>query len=364
MSKRQFFAPSLNLSLFENPLNPPFTMPKYAEMVYRTIESGKPVLLVGPNGSGKTRLYKELAAQCQRKLRRVNLDGSLTPEAFLGAPRVRSKIGESGAVQTETFFQPGPVTLAMEQGDWLVLDEVDKALPEYLCALHPITEDIKNPLVLLDDGAREVFAHPNFRIMATSNTLGQAEDFSSGYSPGASQINQAFLDRFSILRVDFPEHEDQIINTVLQNDELSLSLTRVARLTREASSKGELTHFDFSTRRLIALATSFVSLSSLKDAMELELLSRLPSETRSLVESFISNVFGSGWKSISKRRTEESDTASEAAQPADLFNTETPEAFEAPVASETPTPSPTRRKRKARKNESSDDPAEEPSDDE
>jgi cobaltochelatase CobS len=284
------------IPLFQGNLRTPFLMPEYSETILKLIQSGKPILLVGPNGSGKTRLVQELAKRNQQKVRRVNLDGSLTPEAFLGATKVRTKISKDGAPQTETYFQQGPVTLAMQEGSWLILDEVDKAQPEYLCSLHPIAEDISNPIILLDDGGRAVHPHPSFRIIATANTMGQADEFSSGYAPGTSPMNQAFIDRFSIFKVTFPPNEEEIINGFLHNEELASKFIEVAKLTRQATSRGEVTHFDFSTRRLISLATTFSVLSCLKDAFELELLSRLPEATRSLVESFISNVFGSAWK--------------------------------------------------------------------
>jgi cobaltochelatase CobS len=297
------------MPLFQNNLHTPFLMPEYSETILKLIQSGKPILLVGPNGSGKTRLVQELASQNQQKVRRVNLDGSLTPEAFLGATKVRTTVFKDGAPHAQTYFQPGPVTLAMMEGSWLILDEVDKAMPEYLCSLHPIAEDITNPIILLDDGGRAVHPHPNFRIIATSNTLGQPDELSSGYAPGTSPLNQAFLDRFSIFKVTFPPNENQIINGVLHDEELASKLIEVAKLTRQATSRGELTHFDLSTRRLISLATTFSVLSSLKDAFELELLSRLPDATRSLVESFISNVFGSAWKESTESASTQEEPA-------------------------------------------------------
>ena len=152
------------------------------------------------------------------------------------------------------------------------------------------------PLVLNDDGEREIPPHPGFRIVATSNTLGQPDDLSSGYAAGAAPMNQSLLDRFAILRVTFPENETDIINDILQNKDLSKKMVKLATLCRQAVSNGEISSWDFSTRRLIAWAKTFTTLDNFVDACEYEILSRHTPASRSLIESFINNIFGSSWK--------------------------------------------------------------------
>lgn len=124
----------------------------------------------------------------------------------------------------------------------------------------------------------------------------QPEDLSSGYAAGAAPMNQSMLDRFAILRVTFPENEADIINDIIRNKTLSNKMVKLATLCRQAVSNGEMPCWDFSTRRLIAWAKTFTALDSFIDACEYEILSRHTPANRSLIESFLANIFGSAWK--------------------------------------------------------------------
>jgi len=280
-----------------------YRAPKYTKYIQKTIEYGKPILLVGPAGSGKTKLFYEIAKKTKKQIYRVNFDGGMTPDAFLGGVRLRTIKDEDGISIQGTYFQEGPVIKAAKEGAWLLLDEIDKVQPEYAAAMHAMIENIRNPIILNDDGGRSIIPHSEFRIMATANTLGSIEDNSLGYY-GSSPMNAAFLDRFSILQVSYPPDEISIVNDILDNTTLSEKLVQVAKLTRQAMSEGQLNGTPFSTRRLIAWASTFKYLGDFDYATELEILGRYTEAACSLVESFLTNVFGNNWRSF----TEISDT--------------------------------------------------------
>ena len=56
--------------------------------------------------------------------------------------------------------------MAVQNGDVLILDEIDRAQPEYLTALQAILEDTSAPLVLNDDGVREDLSRLNHKLFA------------------------------------------------------------------------------------------------------------------------------------------------------------------------------------------------------
>ena len=272
-----------------------FRAPKYAKHIEKLIEHEKPILLVGPAGCGKSKLFYEIARKAKKQLYRVNFDGGMTPDAFLGGIRLRTVKNADGTSIQETYFQEGPVIKAAKEGAWLLLDEIDKVQPEYAAAMHAMIENVHNPIVLNDDGGRPVLPHSDFRIMATANTLGSIEDNSLGYY-GSSPMNAAFLDRFSILQVSYPPDEVSIVNDILDNTGLSEKLVQVAKLARQAMGEGQLNGTPFSTRRLISWASTFKYLGDFDYSTELEILGRYTTAARSLVESFITNVFGNNWR--------------------------------------------------------------------
>lgn len=277
-----------------------FREPKYSKAVLKLIEHGRPILLVGPAGSGKTRLFHNLAKKAGKQIYRVNFDGGMTPDAFLGGVRLRTVKNPDGSVSQETYFQEGPVLKAAQEGAWLLLDEIDKIQPEYAAALHAMLEDVHNPITVNDDGGRAIIPHPDFRILGAANTLGNMEDNSLGYY-GSSPMNAAFKDRWSILQVGYPPDETSIVNDILKNRDLSEGLVKVAKLARQAIAENKLSGMPFSTRRLIAWASTFKYLGDFDYATELEILGRYTEASRSLIESFISNVFGNAWRSLSDK---------------------------------------------------------------
>lgn len=147
-----------------------------------------PLLAAGPKGSGKTSLVLQVAAHCGIPVYRINLNVGTS---------VRHLKGRVGAVQGQTVFVPGVATLAMENGAWLLLDEVTGATPPVALALFPILEPDGD--VLLEDAQppRYVNRHPDFRVFATDNTVGADMEASRFEYRGTNpDMNSALLDRF------------------------------------------------------------------------------------------------------------------------------------------------------------------------
>lgn len=147
-----------------------------------------PMLLTGPKGSGKTSLVLQVAAWCGIPVYRINLNVGTA---------VRHIKGRVGAVQGQTVFVPGVATLAMENGAWLLLDEVSGATPPVALSLFPILEPDGD--VLLEDAQppRYVNRHPDFRVFATDNTIGAHMEASRFEYRGTNpDMNSALLDRF------------------------------------------------------------------------------------------------------------------------------------------------------------------------
>jgi MoxR-like ATPase len=93
------------------------------EEVIAAIESGKHVMLTGVAGTGKTSLAYLIAELGHRSLRNTGYVAvTASPEWTIG-----DTIGRYAPSIEGTVFQPGVVLNAVETGEWLVIDEMNRA---------------------------------------------------------------------------------------------------------------------------------------------------------------------------------------------------------------------------------------------
>lgn len=155
-----------------------------------------PVVLSGPPSAGKTSLVTELASRCNIPVFRVQMRTDTSPSKLFG----RRVVGDQGGM----VFMPGLVTRAMEEGGWLLLDELTMAPNGVLGGLFPVFEP--HGEVPLDEAMppRPVRRHPDFRVFVTDNTLGHAQEGARFDFAGTdAEVNAALLDRFHcFLQVD------------------------------------------------------------------------------------------------------------------------------------------------------------------
>ena len=208
------------------------------------IKENMPVLMIGETGTGKTSAIRDLAKLTNNEFRRVNLNGSTTVEELVG----KILINKDG-----TYWVDGVLTEAMRDGKWLLLDEVNAALPEVLFVLQSVLDDDRF-LVLAEKEDKEVVKmHPNFRIFATMNPF---EDY-----VGTKELNKAFLSRFPItIKVAYPtkDQEKQILRARFPDatkltDAIIDTMVGVCHNVRDSKDAEDL-DFIFSTRDLIQWA--------------------------------------------------------------------------------------------------------------
>lgn len=239
-----------------------------AEKILKGAEKNMPVLLVGPTGSGKTATVKWLSYKTNNSYRRVQLNGSTGVDTFIG----KWLLEKDGTVWVD-----GVLTDAMRHGHWLLLDELNAALPEILFVLHSVMDDDKR-LILDDKDGELVTAHPDFRIFATMNP-------SEGYA-GTKELNRALFDRFPItINVGYPntELEEKIIFNHSDLDFNSPKHTKLvdrmiefAHISREKYDNDELL-YPVSTRQLINWA-KLITYFGVKTAAKITVLSKADDE--------------------------------------------------------------------------------------
>ena len=205
------------------------------------------VLLVGPTGAGKSTAVLMLASLLQQPVRRVNMHGDIRSADFLGQKVLEP---DPETKQVSVFYRHGVAPEAAKLGHWLLVDEIDATPAAMLMTIQAMLEP-GHPIVLSSNHGEVVPTHPEFRILATANTLGHGDE--TGLYAGTNVLNEATLDRFVVLKVDYPlpEQEAKILLEKGQVDpQIVKMLVETARLVRNGYSGNEC-YCTLSTRRLI-----------------------------------------------------------------------------------------------------------------
>lgn len=203
------------------------------------VRDNMPVLLIGESGTGKTSAIRHMAHEGGYGLRRVNLNGGTTADELVG----RNMINEKG-----TYWIDGVLTEAMRKGEWIVLDEINAALPEVLFVLQSVLDD-DGYLVLNEKDDKEiVHKHANFRLFATCNPPEYA---------GTKEMNKSLLSRFGIcINAEFPPTAKELeivenhLGDVVAKSEMAIKLVELANMTRKAKEL-ETAEYAINTRDVL-----------------------------------------------------------------------------------------------------------------
>lgn len=262
--------------------------------IFASILEDENVFLSGPTGVGKTLRVKlmneaynvvrgtEYPELPQVPFYRVPLRSSVDDTQIIGGIALVSEAGAS-----ETKFKEGILVKAMREGAWVLLDELDAARPEVLFVLHSVFENPRE-LLLIENESQLIVPHPEFRVIATGNTLGRGD--LTGFYQGTRVLNEAFLDRFVFFNIDYP-NGDAEINYLSKFVERSVAsdIVSFASSIRKGHSDGDVP-FTISVRRTEALAIK-VRKWGLPAALKYCILTRLDPSDRIIASEYIQRVF-------------------------------------------------------------------------
>jgi cobaltochelatase CobS len=255
-----------------------YYLPKWRDRFAARINNGSMLFLSGPAGSGKSELVRVLADAAGKELIRINFVSGIGESQLVGKYIVKNG---------ETVFNYGLVPLAMKNGWWLLLDEIDYAEPEHLAILQPVLEG--GSLVMIQNEGEKITPHPDFRIIATGNTKGRG-DVSQSYV-GTNFLNASFMDRFTVFEMDYTEKEVDIIENETGDKTLAEKLVQVFQLFRKSAEDGQINNAVFSTRRIVQVCKALRIGDSLKEAFEYEIFSRYDKEESKLLVELVRDVF-------------------------------------------------------------------------
>ncbi|MDB5554943.1 MAG: cobS [Rhizobium sp.] len=249
------------------------------------------VMISGYHGTGKSTHIEQVAARLNWPCVRINLDSHVSRIDLVGKDAIVLKDGKQ-----VTEFKDGILPWAYQHNVALVFDEYDAGRPDVMFVIQRVLE-ASGRLTLLDQ-SRVIRPHPAFRIFATANTVGLGD--TTGLYHGTQQINQAQMDRWSIVAtlnyLPF-EHEVNIVSAKVKHfvadkgRDAVAKMVRVAELTRAAFINGDLSTV-MSPRTVITWAENAAIFGDVSFAFRLTFLNKCDDLERALVAEQYQRVFG------------------------------------------------------------------------
>lgn len=235
------------------------------------IKQDMPVLLVGDTGTGKTSIVRQLAQEAGHSWSRFNLTGETTVDEFVGKWTLQDG---------NTVWQDGILLQAMRKGQWLVVDEINVALPEILFVLHSLLDDDKFVVVPQKDG-EVVKPHASFRFFGTMNPVDE-------YA-GTKDLNKAFKSRFNmIINMEYPEREieTEIVRQKCDiSEEQARTIVDVGVMARQLKKEDKI-FYTCSTRDLIQWGHLVRGGLDLETAFNLSIVGKANGDSEQMGEVF------------------------------------------------------------------------------
>jgi nitric oxide reductase NorQ protein len=222
------------------------------QLLERNIRRGKHTLIVGPTGSAKTRLAKEVAQYVAGKVEIFHFSALLDPEAALN--------GTKELADGDTVFTPSRFIKAITTpGCVVLLDEINRAPGQATNALMSLTDFQRSIGVDLDCGERRVVRLAEGVVFLATANVGVE------YC-GTETLDMALLNRFLIVRLGFPANEQSLLVEQGLPPEEAAWAVRVATEVRKANARGQLPLM--STRGLVDMAGIIQDGSTMEEAVE------------------------------------------------------------------------------------------------
>jgi len=260
-------------------VNPTYHFAEFAQDLANDVLENKRVMLVGHTGTGKTSSVVQLAAITKNDILRVNLNGQTSIGDFVGLWTVKGG---------EMKWVDGLLPQAMRKGYWLIIDEIDFGEPAILGVLNSVLET-DGQLTLKENDGEIVTPHKNFRIFATGNAIGCMAEYRNMY-PGTNIMNDAFLDRWRVYKVDYlpPADEVKVLKGCVPklSAKVAIRIVAVANDIRK-SFEAEDVQCAFSTRRLIDWSEQMIRHRNPIKAAESTIFAKVSKEDSETIKGII-----------------------------------------------------------------------------
>jgi cobaltochelatase CobS len=250
------------------------------------------VMIQGYHGTGKSTHIEQVCARLNWPMVRVNLDSHVSRIDLVGKDAIVLKDGKQ-----ITEFREGILPWCLQRPMALVFDEYDAGRPDVMFVIQRVLES-GSKLTLLDQN-RVIRANPYFRLFSTTNTIGLGD--TTGLYHGTQQINQAQMDRWSIVTtLNYLDHDAEAEIVLAKNPAYATpegrrtlaAMVRVADMTRNAFMNGDISTV-MSPRTVITWAQNAeIFNGDLALAFRLTFLNKCDELERPTVAEFYQRAFG------------------------------------------------------------------------
>ena len=243
-----------------------------------------PTYTWGHAGVGKSTVHEQIAARTNRPYIRVQHTAN-TEESHI--------VGQMLANESGTYFEPGPLTLAMKHGWMYNGDEYDFAHASVLSVYQPVLEGKSLLIKEAPEEWRVVKPHKNFRFVATGNTNGSGDE--SGLYIGTNIGNAANYSRFGIVEhVDYMSKKQEVQVIVNQANIIKTDaemLVAFAKDIRKAYDKGVM-GATIGPRELIYAGKIGLRRGNWRVGLNLSFINRLGEVDRETADGVAQRIFG------------------------------------------------------------------------
>lgn len=230
-----------------------------AMRVLRGMQVKKPLLLEGSPGVGKTSLITAIADVTGHKLTRINLSEQTDLIDLFG-----SDSPAEGEGSNQFAWRDAPFLHAMQEGEWVLLDEMNLASQSVLEGLNACLDHRGETYIPELD--KTFKCHPDFTVFAAQNPQYQGG--------GRKGLPKSFVNRFTVVYIDILSTDDlklisQYLYPNISSDVIDKMINFILELDTEVSVKRSFGHigspYEFNLRdtmRWLKLLTSKDPVSS------------------------------------------------------------------------------------------------------
>lgn len=217
--------------------------------VLAAMDAGKHILLEGPPGTSKSTLLRRIAREANIPFYMVEGNIDLTPAKLVGHFNPSKVMADN--YQPE-YFEKGPLTLAMEEGGILYIEEFNR-----------MPADVSNVLITpMEEGEMYIPRYGKVRAVRPFTIITAQNPYDD---VGTVRVSRAFMDRICLIRMDYQskEEENEIVRvrTGFEKPDVVAMAVAMVRKTRE--------HPDIklgaSVRAAIDLVDIYASLQKIAD---------------------------------------------------------------------------------------------------